>query len=49
MLAKESRARYIHLVGYSAGTRVVTEALAQLALLHNGKDTATIQEKLRIG
>ncbi len=49
VLARESRARYIHILGYSAGTRVVTEALAQLALLHAAKDTATVHGRLRIG
>lgn len=48
-LAKETDAKNIHIVGYSAGTRVVITALAQLAMLHTEQDKATIQRKLKIG
>jgi esterase/lipase superfamily enzyme len=48
-LAEETDAENIHIVGYSAGTRVVISALAQLAMLHTDQDRAAIQRKLRIG
>ncbi|MFV1997345.1 MAG: alpha/beta hydrolase [Acidiferrobacterales bacterium] len=48
-LSKNTRARQIHIVGYSAGTRVVIGALAQLALINKGKNKAQIHKKLRIG
>ena len=40
-LAEETHARRIHIIGYSAGTRVVAQALDQLALMNagpNGKE-----------
>ncbi len=48
-LAEETDAENIHIVGYSAGTRVVISALAQLAMLNTNQDKASIQRKLRIG
>jgi len=48
-LAEETHARRIHIIGYSAGTRVVINALRQLALLHHVDTRRTIQEKLKIG
>ena len=48
-LAEETVANEIHLVGYSAGTRLVADALNELALIHSGKDQQAIQEQLRIG
>jgi len=48
-LAEETDAENIHIVGYSAGTRVVITALAQLAMLHTDQDRSAIQRKLRIG
>ena len=48
-LSEETDAENIHIVGYSAGTRVVITALAQLAMLHTEQDKATIQRKLKIG
>lgn len=47
-LADETDAERIHIVGYSAGTRVVAGALWQLALLNDELDKATIQKKLRL-
>ena len=38
----------IHLVGYSNGTRLVTRALEQLSLIHQGKSAEEIYDKLRI-
>jgi esterase/lipase superfamily enzyme len=48
-LAEETDAKNIHIVGYSAGTRVVISALAQLAMMTTDQDKAAIQRKLRIG
>lgn len=48
-LSKNTKARQIHIIGYSAGTRVVIGALAQLALLNTDKNKAEINKKLRIG
>ena len=48
-LAEETEAERIHIIGYSAGTRVVIATLAQLALLHAEQDQSSIQNKLRIG
>ncbi len=48
-LADETDAERIHIVGYSAGTRVVTGALWQLALLHENLSKKSIQKKLRLG
>ena len=48
-LAEETQANRINIIGYSAGTRVVINALQQLALLHHGETRRSIQEKLKIG
>jgi esterase/lipase superfamily enzyme len=48
-LARETDAHRIHIVAYSAGTRVAIKTLSQLALLYSGKSKETITEKLRIG
>ncbi|MBW1724598.1 MAG: alpha/beta hydrolase [Deltaproteobacteria bacterium] len=48
-LAQETDVEQIHIIGYSAGTRLVINALAQLALLHSEQDKASIQRMLRIG
>ena len=48
-LAEETDARRIHIIGYSAGTRVVTQALAQLALMHAGPNCSDSAKDLRIG
>jgi len=48
-LARETDAETIHIVGYSAGTRLVLDTLAQLALLHENEDKATIKKELKIG
>ena len=48
-LAEETDAEQIHLVGYSMGTRLVTRAIAQLALMHHEYTTEEIRQKLRIG
>ena len=48
-LSKHTKARRIHVLGYSAGTRVVFGALAQLALLHSGKSAEEIRQRVRLG
>jgi esterase/lipase superfamily enzyme len=48
-LARDTDAGNIHIIGYSAGTRVVINALNQLALIHKGEDKETFRKHLRIG
>ncbi|HFQ91534.1 MAG TPA: alpha/beta hydrolase [Chromatiales bacterium] len=48
-LARETQAERIHIVAYSAGTRVAITALAQLALMNAAIDRQAIQERLRLG
>jgi esterase/lipase superfamily enzyme len=48
-LANETNAEHIHIIGYSAGTRVVINALVQAAFIHHGEDKAAIQRQRRIG
>ncbi len=48
-LAKDTDAENIHIVGYSAGTRVVINALNQLALIYQDEDKETFRKSLRIG
>jgi esterase/lipase superfamily enzyme len=48
-LAMDTDAENIHIIGYSAGTRVVINALNQLALIHKNKDKKTFRKQLRIG
>ena len=48
-LAEETSTRRIHIIGYSAGTRVVINALKQIALIHRGDSRDTIQAKMKLG
>lgn len=48
-LARETKAERIHLIAYSAGTRVIIASLAQLTLESKGMDRKAIQEQLRLG
>jgi len=48
LLAEKTDAERIHVVGYSNGTRLVTRALEQLALINQGKTADENYEKLRI-
>ena len=48
-LAEKTDARRIHIIGYSAGTRVVAQALDQLALMYADSDCKDSAKKLRIG
>jgi pimeloyl-ACP methyl ester carboxylesterase len=49
VLGEETQAENIHIVGYSAGTRVVLNTLFQLALTHDGMEKAAIVDELRVG
>ena len=48
-LAEETEAERIHIIGYSAGTRVVLNTLLQLAMIHAEQNKSSIQHKFRIG
>jgi len=48
-LAENTDARRIHLVGYSAGTRLVADALYQLALMHAGATRKEPAKDYRVG
>lgn len=48
-LAKETKAERIHVIGYSAGTRLVLRALEQLALLNADASDEQIRKNVRIG
>jgi len=48
-LARNTDAEQIHIIGYSAGTRVVLSALEQLTFLHHDQTHEEIQQQLRIG
>jgi esterase/lipase superfamily enzyme len=48
-LAEDTSAGRIHIIGYSAGTRVVLTALDQLRLLQAGRSRDEIRRELRIG
>jgi len=48
-LARETKAENIHIIGYSAGTRVVISGLGQLALKYKDENKETFRKHLRIG
>jgi esterase/lipase superfamily enzyme len=48
-LAEETTARRIHILGYSAGTRLVGAALHQLALKNHHRSADEISQGLRVG
>jgi esterase/lipase superfamily enzyme len=48
-LGRETQVGRIHLIGYSAGARILAKALLEIRLLHADADPATLSEKLRIG
>lgn len=48
-LARDTDAENIHIIGYSAGTRLVINALNQLALIYRDEDKETFEKYLRIG
>lgn len=47
-IAERTDAEQIHILGYSNGTRLVTRALEQLALIHQEKTPDEIYEELRL-
>ncbi|QSP94930.1 alpha/beta hydrolase [Marinobacter salinisoli] len=48
-VAEKTNAEEIHIIGYSNGTRLVVQALEQLALINQGRTKEEIQQDLRIG
>lgn len=48
-LANETDVRRIHIVGYSAGTRLVASALDELALINQCEERESIEKRLPIG
>jgi len=48
-LGEKTDAVEIHVIGYSAGTRMVARAYEQLALMHHDESHEEVQEKLRLG
>ena len=48
-LGDQTDAEEIHVIGYSAGTRMVARAYEQLALMHHDENHEEIQEQLRLG
>ena len=48
-LAGKTLAERIHIIGYSAGTRVVTGALGDLALIYSNEDEQVAKAQLRLG
>jgi esterase/lipase superfamily enzyme len=48
-LAKDTDAENIHIIGYSAGTRLVINALNQLALIYQDEKKENFRKYLRIG
>lgn len=48
-LATETDAERIHILGYSAGTRLVLAALNELALIHHDEPRGALQNRYRLG
>jgi esterase/lipase superfamily enzyme len=48
-LVRETDAENIHIIGYSAGTRVVISGLGQLAMKYTGEKKEVFQKRHRIG
>jgi len=48
-IADHTEAEQIHVLGYSAGTRLVARAFEQMALMNSGATPDDIQARLRIG
>jgi esterase/lipase superfamily enzyme len=47
-VAKNTNVENIHVIGYSNGTRLVTRALEQLALIHQGKSREQIRADVKL-
>ena len=48
-LARETKAENIHIIGYSAGTRLVINGLSQLAFMYKDETKEAFRKHLRIG
>lgn len=48
-LAEDTDVERIHILGYSAGTRVVLNALSQLTFMQNGDNRSGIRQQYRLG
>jgi len=48
-LAEDTKAERIHILGYSAGTRIVIDALSQLSLIYRHDSQTEIRRRCRIG
>jgi len=48
-LSEETNVENIHIIGYSMGTRVVSYALQDIALINNGKKYSQIKKKVKVG
>lgn len=48
-LSEETNVENIHIIGYSMGTRIVSYALEDLALMYKGQKSSKIREKVKIG
>jgi esterase/lipase superfamily enzyme len=48
-LAEETKAKRIHIIGYSQGTRLVIQTLYNIALINHNKSREAVQKKMRIG
>jgi len=48
-LAEDTQTERIHVLGYSAGTRVVLNTLSQLSFIHKNHSRAEIRRRCRIG
>jgi len=48
-IAEETEAERIHILGYSAGTRVVLNALSQLTFMHHGDHRSGNRQQYRLG
>ncbi|MGJ8671460.1 alpha/beta hydrolase [Rubritalea sp.] len=48
-LSERTKADKINVIGYSAGSRVVTRAMGDLAILQNGKSHAQNKKELKLG
>lgn len=48
-LATHTDAERIHLIGYSAGNRVIIDTLWQMAVMHKGESAEKLQQRYRIG
>ena len=49
LLSKRTNVHKINVIGYSAGSRVVTRAMGDLAILQHGKSKAENRRKLKLG